>query len=389
MGKRELLLIVGFVVVGAVVYQATAPAPQPGQRGFSFGRLLEAARREVRGNQATAELTTTARHKVGPELTEVRIAGPVSEVEVAGEDRADIESTFYVHSNSYDEAEAKEHTRQSRIVEDLTASALILRAEFPQGGRQRGTVKLRIPTRLHLRIEPGSARVAVKNIASLEITGTRGEATISQVAGRVEIAHRGGEVTIENVGSLEFNGRSGALKLSGVEGDASIRMEGGEINVAKVGGGLNLETRNTNVTLEDLAATRGPIRVNVNGGEVRMKGLRSEARIDVRNADVDVAMSAPAPVAIYNEGQRLKLAPPPGGFSVDVLVIGGEILVPPSIEQLGLRATKDTDREARMIGKVRGGGPTITVRSTRADLDLQSSSELDDKKSTDEKAKTQ
>ena len=50
MGKRELLLIVCFVIVGAGVYQVTAPEPGPGQRGFSFSRFLEAARRE----QATA-----------------------------------------------------------------------------------------------------------------------------------------------------------------------------------------------------------------------------------------------------------------------------------------------------------------------------------------------
>ena len=32
MGKRELLLVLVFVIVGAVVYQATAPPPEPGTR---------------------------------------------------------------------------------------------------------------------------------------------------------------------------------------------------------------------------------------------------------------------------------------------------------------------------------------------------------------------
>ena len=82
MGKRELLLIVCFVMVGAAVYHVTAPEPGPGQHGFSFGRFLEAARREVRGNRASAELTTTTIHKLPAELTELRITGLISEVEI-------------------------------------------------------------------------------------------------------------------------------------------------------------------------------------------------------------------------------------------------------------------------------------------------------------------
>ena len=36
MGKRELLLIFCFVIVGVVVYQATARPPAPGERGLSL-----------------------------------------------------------------------------------------------------------------------------------------------------------------------------------------------------------------------------------------------------------------------------------------------------------------------------------------------------------------
>ena len=36
MGKRELLLIFCFVIVGVVIYQATARPPAPGERGLSL-----------------------------------------------------------------------------------------------------------------------------------------------------------------------------------------------------------------------------------------------------------------------------------------------------------------------------------------------------------------
>jgi hypothetical protein len=185
------------------------------------------------------------------------------------------------------------------------------------------------------------------------------------------VSHRGGEVTIEDAGSLDFNGRAGSLKLTGVRGDTSIKMDGGgEITVANLGGSLNLESRNTEVTLENLESTRGPIRVNSIAGSVKMKGLKSEARIDVRNAELNVAMTGAAPVAIYTENDRVALTPPPGGFTLDALVIDGEIKPAERISELGLRATRENDKEARLVGPVKGGGPTITVRATRGDFEL-------------------
>ena len=376
MGKRELLLVICFVVVGVVVYQVTAPTPAPGERGLSLGRLIEAARREVGGNRAMAELTTTTTHALTSEITELRITGSISEVEVQGEDRSDIESTLFVNSRAYNDAEAKQYAAESKLVADQTASALILRMQFPTPGRQRSTVKLKVPARLRIRVEPGSGTLDVKNVAAVEIAGTRGEVTLSQIAGRVDVSHRGGEVTIQDAGSLDFNGRAGSLKLTGVRGDTSIKMDGGgEITVANLAGSLNLESRNTEVTLENLESTRGPIRVNSIAGSVKIKGLKSEARIDVRNAELDIAMTGAATVAIYTENDRVALTPPPGGYTLDVLVIDGEIKPAERISELGLRATRENDKEARLVGAIKGGGPTITVRATRGNLELMSRDE--------------
>ena len=52
MGKRELILIVVFVMLGATVYQFTAPPPAPGERSFSLSGIIDEMRLEVRGNRA-------------------------------------------------------------------------------------------------------------------------------------------------------------------------------------------------------------------------------------------------------------------------------------------------------------------------------------------------
>src|SRR4051794_18614237 len=103
MGKRELLLIAVFVVAGALVYHVTAPAPAPGERSFSAGQLFETFRRHLRGNRASADLTTTSTHAVDATITELRIVSspgaPLPELTITGEDRRDISAEFHVHSN--------------------------------------------------------------------------------------------------------------------------------------------------------------------------------------------------------------------------------------------------------------------------------------------------
>ena len=373
MGKRELLLVVCFLIVGAVVYQATAPPPDPSEPGFSFSKLVDHVRREVRGNRAVVELTTTGVHALPPEITELRLVGPIAELDVTGEERGDAESTFFVNSRAYTDAEAAQYAKESKVVEDRAGSALILRVEFPRGGRQRGTLKVKVPARLRVRVEPGASRLTVTNVAGVEIAGTRGEATVRQVTGRVEISHRGGPVVVDGAGSIEFNGRGGSLRLTSVRGDSSIRMDGGgEINTSGLGGAVEMECRNTEITLDKLEGTRGPIRVNIIDGNVTLKGLKAETRIDGRDSTIRVEMSGPAPVAIYNVGDRVEVTPPPGPFTLDARVIDGHISPDTFGSQAGLKVNRTgegTDNEeTRLAGSVKGGGPTITIRATRGDL---------------------
>ena len=68
MGKRELLLIAAFVIVGAMVYQFTAPPAAPGERRFVPGQILDHVRRAMRGNRSSAEVVTKSTYPVDPLL---------------------------------------------------------------------------------------------------------------------------------------------------------------------------------------------------------------------------------------------------------------------------------------------------------------------------------
>jgi hypothetical protein len=376
MGKRELLLIIGFIVVGTIVYQATAAPPGPNDKSFSFGRLIDHVRREIRGNRSSTELTTTSTFPIADEVDEIRVTGYVVDVQITGEDRPDVQATLKVHSRGYTDEEAKQFAEQTVLKSDPAGSSLAFSIHYPTGrntGRQQATLSLAVPQRLRARLESRPGRLSIANVAGVEASNSGGDAALKNITGRVTMTHRGGPITIENVASLKFTGRSTELTLNGVTGDTSILMEqGGEMKSSGLNGPLDVESRNAELTFENLETTRGPIRVNAQNGTVTMKGLQADTRIDGRNAELNITMSAAAPVTIYSEGEEVSLTPPPGGFRLDAVAVEGRITPEPMLKTLGLAVdAADGAKEARASGAVRGGGPTITVRTTRGDLLLR------------------
>jgi hypothetical protein len=376
MGKRELLLIVAFVVVGAVVYQATAPPSGSDDSGLSVSRMLDAFKRHLRGNRASLELTTRSTLPLDPEIEELRVTGFAQVLEITGEDRADLQSTLLVHSAAYDEQEAKQYGDRTVLLTDRAGASLILRVDYPREGRQRAELTLRIPAHLQVRVESRTDKLVITNVAGVELSGTEDEATIRKIDGRVSADHRSGPVTIEDVEALKFHGRGTELTAKGVHGDATLVMEGGGgLTASGISGAIELESRNTDVNLAKLDDTTGPIRINISGASARLSGLRSDTRVDGRRSGMEIAMSGAAPLAIYNDGDDVTLTPPPAGYRLDVIAIDGTITPDSVLRELGLQPPAGGDhgdqRESRVSGPVNGGGPTITVRVTRGDLILK------------------
>lgn len=371
MGKRELLLIVAFLVAGAVVYQVAAPARPAGSRSVSVGGLLEKMRRAARGNRASAEITTTQTQAIDAAITDLRLRLRSATIRVEGEERPDVSVELRAWSNGYDDAEAQSLAKQTLVKLDPAGAVLIASVVFPEPGQQRATITLKVPSRLRVRVdESGPATIA--GVASLELGAVRGETSISRIAGAVSGMHRFGELTLTQVGTIKLTTQGTEAKIDGVK-DVAITARGGDVRVTAATGAIEIDSNQTDVRLEKIDAVTTPLRINANGGTITIHGLRSEARVDGRNTDIEIVMDRAAAIAVYNEGdQDIELTPPPGGYKLDALVRDGRLTPPEFLEKLGLSpTTSDDGKEVRAAGAVAGGGPTITLRATRGDIVLR------------------
>jgi hypothetical protein len=365
MGKRELLLVVGFIVAGALVYQLTAPPAQAGGQSFSASRVMESLRRAVRGNRATTEVTNQATYPLAAGTDELRVTLNAESLTITGEDRDDVAAELRVWSNGYDDAEAQELAKATVLKPVEGAGSLSMGIFYPQAGRQRANVTLKVPTRLRIQIASYGGRLTITGATDVELLNTRGEAEVKGISGRVSGTHRNGEVKIDDVGSLKLTTRGTDVRVANVHGAATIQTQAGELRGSAIDGPLDVDANATDITFEQLEKAKGPIRVTAVAGSITMRGVASDVRIDSRNAEVEVVMDKAAPLAIYNEGNDpITVTPPSTGYQLDLLATtGGRIRLPD-----GVLEVKSDHSEERAAGAVHGGGPTITLRANRGDI---------------------
>jgi len=368
MGKRELLLIVGFVIVGALVYQITAPEPAPGERSFSFGRILENIRREMRGNRASAEVTSTVTESLEG-IDEIRFRLPSTDVTVTGEERADLSAEFHVTSNGPDQAEAERLARASSLRFERGANTLVVTASYPHLGRQRATVVMRLPSRLPVRFDQPGGRMQISKVAEVELLNSRGQVELREIPGRVTANHAGGTMVVSDVGSVKLTSRNTDIQVDRVTGEAAFSTRGGDLKASDLIGPIDVDATNTDVTLDAAHTASGTLRITAVNGHVAITGLRVDGRIEGRNTEIDVTVDRSAPLAIYSDGdEAVHLTPPASGYQLDAVASNGHITL------AGDEVPVTTSgQEQRAAGKVRGGGAAITIRSSRGDITLRKS----------------
>ena len=385
MGKRELLLIVAFAIAGAVVYQATAPAPAPGERSFSPTQIIEHIRRGIRGNRASAESVNTTVYPVDRAITDLQVTwsgGTAAELTIVGEEREDISSELKVHSNAFDDAEAQRTAKATVLKLDRAGMRLVASIDFPKEGRQTAYLTLHVPARLLLKTASARGRTRITNVAGAEVDSGRGDTEITQVKGRVAGSYRNGNLRVSGAGSIKLTTVGADLRLEQIAGETSIEMRAGNLRGADLGGPIDIDTTAVDIELEKLEKTNGMVRISATAGSLSLKGLRTEARIDARNSDVDAMIERAAPLAIYSEGgSRVEITPPPGGYRLDAVASDGDISVPEGTVQVTANG-----QEHRATGAVKGGGPTITIRTAHGSIRVRGREETEKRLTTEKRS---
>lgn len=359
MGKRELLIIAGFFVVGAIVYQFTAP-PATGDSGFSFSRIFDEARREMRGNPGRAEVTSSGTVALAAGVGELRVLRVSRNVQILGEDRGDIAWELTVTSNGPDDATAKSYADRTVFKQDDLGDAVVLRMDYPEEANQQSQAVIKVPRRLAVRVENASG-VTMKDIAAAHVESVRGAVNLENIAGAITGMHQDGDVTVKGAGAMKMRLTRLRSKLSGVTGGLTLDVRDGECTVADSSGALEVDSARAEVSV---SGHRGTILVRGTDGSVRIDAPANETKVDMRRADVEVSTDGAAPVTIITTDQTARLiVKPSASLTVDALSVEGAI----QATDVGL-TPETTDRNTKLVHTFGAGKTRVTIRNTRGDI---------------------
>jgi hypothetical protein len=362
MGKRELVIILAFVVAGVLAYQLSVPASEEGTPRFSLSSMMARFRREIRGNRASASVTTRRALELSRGLTEARISG-IAHVTVTGEARQDIEYALSVESNGPDDASAREFAARTRLIEDRVGSVVILRAEYPREMRQVASISLAVPARMGIRVDgyQGGATIEVSNTGSLQLDGVVGDVRVSRMAGAVTGTHRNGDLVVADAGDVSLTLVSSNTTLERLRGRILLVARNGRSQITDAAGPIEVEATNEDISI---ARPADAVRIRGSGGAVRVDDPGGEVNIDVRRSAVDVMLARARPLTILTTDAplRLHLVGPPS-VSLDALAAEG------TIDAVDFSLTPEAvDQDARLRHTFGTAAAAVALRNRRAPI---------------------
>lgn len=363
MGKRELIIVAAFLVVGAVAYQLTAPEPKPGERGFSFTRIFSGIRDEIREHSAKATVDLAGTISVDASTTELRVSTPRTvPLTIVGEARKDIGYELPVESTGPDPATAKSYAEKVAIREDPLGPVLALTLVFPEEGTQTAKLTVRVPNHLLVRVE-NSGRITVSDVAALELRNTAGETKVSDVAGPVTGSHRTGDLTITSVKSVDLSLASARVTFRGVKDGLSLNLRAGECVIAESSGPIDATLANVEFTLA--GHTNGGVKVGAEAGRIKVTAPTTDVSIDARRAVVELELTGrPGNTTVLTTDEPIRVTlGEQSALGLDALTTEGEI----KVNDLPLTPATD-GRQAKLVSTIGAGGARVVLRNSRADI---------------------
>jgi DUF4097 and DUF4098 domain-containing protein YvlB len=177
-----------------------------------------------------------------------------------------------------------------------------------------------------------------------------GNQTVSDLKGRIELESGSGDLRLDRLtGEMRFHTGSGNIHAEKLAGPIYARAGSGDLDFEETGAGdADIETGSGNIHVNGLA---GGLRASAGSGDITVNGNPKESwRVHTGSGDV-----------------RLRL-PSEAAFDVDLATSSGDATInhPVATTVQG----KVQEGHKTVVGKVRGGGPLLSVHTGSGDVSV-------------------
>lgn len=189
-----------------------------------------------------------------------------------------------------------------------------------------------------------------ENTAIRSHTGS-GDQTVEGLKGNVDLESGSGDLRLARLaGDLHFQTGSGNIRGRELSGPARIKAGSGDIEIEEVGeGDIEIRTGSGNITANGI---NGGFRAEAGSGDIHGKGVPKNMW-SIRTGSGNVTLNVPADAT----------------FDVDVSSNSGSVTLGHPVSTTVQGRIQESRKS--VVGKVRGGGPMISVHTGSGDVRVE------------------
>ena len=194
------------------------------------------------------------------------------------------------------------------------------------------------------------------------------------------------EITVPPDTTVRSRSGSGDQIIEGTRGNVDIQTGSGDVKLARLTGEIRLQTGSGNITAREIAGavkggagsgdieidetSAGDVDLHTGSGNINVHGIQGGFRGEAGSGDITAegAQSSNWEIRTGSGNVHVRL-PGNAAFDADISTSSGTVDVDSPIEMTVQGRVQESRKTIR--GKVRGGGPLLSVRTGSGDVHIQ------------------
>jgi DUF4097 and DUF4098 domain-containing protein YvlB len=178
-----------------------------------------------------------------------------------------------------------------------------------------------------------------------------------------------GDQIIEGThGNVDVQTGSGDVKLSRITGEVRLQTGSGDVRAREIAGAVKGGAGSGDIQVEETGP--GDVDLHTGSGNIEVRGIQGAFHGEAGSGDVTAEGTQGGTWEIHTGSGNVRLRlPANAAFDADISTSSGTVDVDAPIEMTVQGRVQETRKAIR--GKVRGGGPLLSVRTGSGDINIQ------------------
>jgi hypothetical protein len=178
-----------------------------------------------------------------------------------------------------------------------------------------------------------------------------------------------GDQIIEGTrGTVDVQTGSGDVRLANLTGEVRLQTGSGDVRAREIAGAVKAGAGSGDIEIEETGS--GEIEVHTGSGNINVRGIQGGLHAEAGSGDITAegTQSSAWEIRTGSGNVHVRL-PPNAAFDADISTSSGTVDVESPIEMTVQGRIQESRKNIR--GKVRGGGPLLSVRTGSGDVNIQ------------------